>query len=130
MGKNPLYQNGEGYTDKTAGEALQKITHYEHQKERKDSMAKRSCRRSVDENRIHEKAVKIRKMTDTQLVEYIENRVAKAKSEGFNEGKKSSESSKQSVHEFLLSLRFVRPKGIGMETIDKLNNFAKVGGFI
>lgn len=28
---------------------------------------KRSCRRTVNENRIHDKAVKMRKMTDVQL---------------------------------------------------------------
>ena len=48
---------------------------------------KRSCRRTEDENRIHEKAVKMRKMTDEQLVHYVEDRVEKARSEGFNQGK-------------------------------------------
>lgn len=50
-------------------------------------MAKRSCRRTENENRIHEKAVKMRKMTDEQLVHYVEDRVEKARSEGFNQGK-------------------------------------------
>lgn len=51
---------------------------------------KRSCRRTVDEDKIHEKAVKIRKMTDEQLVHYVEDRVEKARSEGFNQGKAQS----------------------------------------
>ena len=51
---------------------------------------KRSCRRSDNENVIHDKAVKIRKMTDEQLVHYIEDRVEKARSEGFNKGKAHS----------------------------------------
>ena len=51
---------------------------------------KRSCRRSVNENAIHDKAVKLRKMTDEQLVHYVEDRVAKAYSEGSNATKKSS----------------------------------------
>lgn len=51
-------------------------------------MAKRNCRRTVDESRIHEKAVKMRKMTDEQLVHYVEDRVEKARSEGFNQRKK------------------------------------------
>lgn len=51
-------------------------------------MSKRSCRRTVDESRIHEKAVKMRKMTDEQLVNYVEDRIEKARSEGFNQGKK------------------------------------------
>ena len=49
---------------------------------------KRSCRRTEDENKIHDKAVKMRKMTDEQLVHYVEDRVAKAYSEGYNDGKK------------------------------------------
>ena len=48
---------------------------------------KRNCRRTVDEDRIHEKAVKLRKMTDEQLVNYVEDRVEKARSEGYNRGK-------------------------------------------
>lgn len=51
---------------------------------------KRNCRRSEDENRIHDKAVKWRKMTDIQLVNYVEGRVEKARSEGFNQGKANS----------------------------------------
>lgn len=40
--------------------------------------SKRNCRRTEDEVLIHEKAVKMRKMTDEQLVHYVEDRVAKA----------------------------------------------------
>lgn len=49
----------------------------------------RSCRRTEDESKIHDKAVKMRKMTDEQLVHYVEDRVEKARSEGFNHGKKA-----------------------------------------
>ena len=49
-------------------------------------MKKKSCRRTEDENKLHEKAVKMRKMTDEQLVHYVEDRVEKARSEGYNEG--------------------------------------------
>ena len=56
-------------------------------KERRILMAKkRSCRRTTDENVIHEKAVKMRRMTDEQLVHYVEDRVEKARSEGFRQG--------------------------------------------
>lgn len=48
---------------------------------------KRSCRRTEDEDKIHDKAVKMRKMTDEQLVHYVEDRVEKARAEGFNQGK-------------------------------------------
>ena len=52
-------------------------------------MAKRSCRRTTDENLIHKKTVEMRKKTDEQLVHYVEDRVEKARSEGFNCGKAS-----------------------------------------
>lgn len=39
-------------------------------------MTKKSCRRTMDENKIHEKAVKMRKKTDEQLVHYVEDRVS------------------------------------------------------
>lgn len=35
-------------------------------------MAKRSCRRTTDENLIHKKAVEMRKKTDEQLVHYVD----------------------------------------------------------
>lgn len=77
-------RNGEGYADRTAGIAIQNIS----REERKTAMAKkRSCRRTTDENILHDKAVKMRKMTDEQLVHYVEDRVEKARSEGFNRGK-------------------------------------------
>jgi len=50
-------------------------------------MKRRSCRRTTDETKIHEKAVKLRKMTDEQLVHYVEDRVNKAESEGYNRGR-------------------------------------------
>ena len=37
-----------------------------------------------------EKATKMRAMTDEELVAYVENRVKKAYSEGFNKGKKTA----------------------------------------
>lgn len=77
-------RNKEGYADSTAGIAIQRVS----KEERKRSMGKkRSCRRTTDEEIIHDKAVKLRKMTDEQLVHYVEDRVEKARSEGFNKGK-------------------------------------------
>lgn len=82
--KNQWNRNSEGYSEKTAGIAIQNIA----REERKKRMAKkRNCRRTTDENIIHEKAVKMRRMTDEQLINYVENRVEKARSEGFNQGK-------------------------------------------
>ena len=41
-------------------------------------------------NKIKEKANKMRAMKDNELVAYVENRVKKAYSEGFNKGRKST----------------------------------------
>ena len=72
-------RNSEGYKDYTAGIA---ISHASRNERKERNMAKkRSCRRTVDEDKIHEKAVKIRKMTD---------RVEKARSEGFHRGKEAA----------------------------------------
>lgn len=87
MGKNPWRWNKEGYADSRAGIALQKIA----REERKKAMAKkRSCRRTAGENALHEQAVRMRKMTDEQLVHYVEDRVEKAMSEGFKQGKEQA----------------------------------------
>ncbi|MEY8424606.1 hypothetical protein AALB52_18070 [Lachnospiraceae bacterium 38-14] len=80
---------------------------------------KRSCRRTMDESVIHDKAVKMRKMTDEQLVHYVEDRVEKARSEGFNQGK----GQKRAVIQ-LSAVDFVeeigRIKGIGTTTMTKI----------
>ncbi len=77
-------KNKEGYADSTAGIAIQRVS----KEERKKAMGKtRSCRRTTGENIVHDKAVKLRKMTDEQLVHYVEDCVEKAKKEGFNKGK-------------------------------------------
>lgn len=89
-------------------------------------MAKRrSCRRTVDEERIHEKAVKMRKMTDEQLVHYVEDRVEKARSEGRNEEKKGG-----SLKSFLNALTVPGViSGVGPATVDKIKRYAEEGGF-
>lgn len=69
-------RNVEGYADSTAGIAIGRVS----REERKIAMGKkRSCRRTDGENKIHEKAVKLRKMTDEQLVKYVESQAKQAK---------------------------------------------------
>lgn len=89
-------------------------------------MKRRNCRRTENEVKIHEKAVKMRKMTDEQLVHYVEDRVEKARSEGRNEAKKRNR-----VKEFLekISAPGTIP-GVGASTVDKLKKFAEVGGYL
>lgn len=85
---------------------------------------KRSCRRTVDEYKVHEKAVKIRKMTDEQLMQYVNDRVEKARSEGFNQGRKSAAG--MTVNEFLKEISNIW--GVGSATVGKIrDHFRKVG---
>lgn len=91
--------------------------------------SKRNCRRTEDEVRIHEKAVKMRKMTDEQLVHYVEDRVEKARSEGFNSGKKAAGNGKN-TKEFLAELQTSKITGIGIVTINKLLKVATEHGYI
>lgn len=90
---------------------------------------KRNCRRTEDEVRIHEKAVKMRKMTDEQLVHYVEDRVEKARSEGFNRGKKSAVNIKN-TQDFISELQTSKIPGIGAVTINKLLKVATEHGYI
>lgn len=109
-------RNKEGYADSTAGIAIQKVS----REERKIAMGKkRSCRRTTDENIIHEKAVKMRKMTDEQLVHYVEDRVEKARSEGFNKGKEvKAEKLQFIITDFVEEIG--RMKGIGIVIMGKI----------
>ena len=101
-------------------------------------MGKRSCRRTDDENRIHEKAVKMRKMTDEQLVRYVEDRVQKARSEGFHEGERKagrtqSEANKnylKSAKKYLEDLKKAQIPGIGAVTYSKLMKVAQDNGYM
>jgi len=98
---------------------------------------KRSCRRTVDENRIHDKAVKMRKMTDEQLVHYVEDRVNKAHSEGYNRGIADGEKKQKviepkqrpGVMDFLKKIQEEGIKGIGAVTIKKLETRAREYGY-
>ena len=84
---------------------------------------KRSCRRTADENIIHEKAVKIRKMTDQQLVDYVKDKEEKAWNEGFTQGQ--SQVQKPDLDEILYEIQAIR--GIGIVKIDKIKNIIQKG---
>ena len=93
-------------------------------------MPKRNCTRTMDERKIHDKAVKMRKMTDAQLVEYVENRVEKARSEGFNSGKAKAITNEKGVKEFLGFLQLNKIPGVGAVTINKLIKVAEEYGYL
>lgn len=121
------YKNAEGYTDITAGTAIGRVT----RKERIENMKKRSCRRTEDENRIHDKAVKMRKMTDEQLVHYVEDRVAKAESEGYNRGLKRGKRESDSIDIIRVFIdKIAELPGIGKASVKKITVLAKEEGYI
>lgn len=93
-------------------------------------MTKRSCRRTTDENLIHKKAVEMRKKTDEQLVNYVEDRVEKARSEGFNCGKASISKTGEGAKEFIAFLQLNKIPGIGAVTINKLIKVAEENGYL
>ena len=64
----------------------------------------------------HEKAVKLRKMTDEQLVDLINNERAVGKKHG--------------VDEFIRQLKSANLQGIGLLTIKKIEMFAQKKGYI
>lgn len=82
-------------------------------------MAKRSCRRTNKENRNHDFAVKVRKMTDEQLVNYINE----LKKESYDRGLTES----TTTDKFIDSLEKANIKGIGKTTINKIRKFYKEG---
>lgn len=90
-------------------------------------MAKRSCRRSEDENRIHNRAVKLRKMTDEQLIAYIED----IKNLAVKAGAKSIEvSTDRNVAKFIDEIEAKGIPGIGKVTIHKLRLYAEECGYL
>lgn len=112
--------NGEGYTDRTAGTAMRNIS----REERKNAMAKkRSCRRTAYENAVHEKAVKIRKMTDKQLVQYVKDCENEAWNKGFSSGKK--ESVGIDLDEIIEEIGSI--KGIGIVKMKEIRQIIKEG---
>lgn len=76
-------------------------------------MKKRSCKMTTEEKTEHEFAVKIRKMTDKQLYEFI-----------------CDLSEKNSVEGFISRLESQSYAGIGPATIKKIKEFAVENGYI
>lgn len=81
-------------------------------------MKKRNCRRPPDEKQQHEFATKIRKMTDAQICNFIDEIQRPNKDVG--------------VEQFLDRLEWMSGTGnrIGRATVAKLRAFAKAEGYI
>lgn len=85
-------------------------------------MKKRNCRMTPEEREQHERATKIRKMTDQQLCEYIGG----LKDTG--EQIRPASIRRQAVEDFISRIR--PGNGIGQATIAKLRKYAQEEGFI
>lgn len=100
-------------------------------------MSRRKCRLSPEELNIHEKAVKLRRMTDRQLVEYVSAEKAAAYDDGEFAGKKdvlkhqrpaNQVIGNSSVKSFLDEIQSV--SGVGTVTLKKLQNLAEERGYL
>lgn len=79
-------------------------------------MKKHSCRMTDTEKEMHDRAVKIRKITDEQLCKYIDDTQSK------------NDTRDKSVSKFLTCVAGL--KGIGKTTENKLYYLAREKGFI
>jgi uncharacterized protein YjfI (DUF2170 family) len=80
-------------------------------------MRKRNCRKTAEEIRQHETAVKIRKMTDKQICCFL--------SELQHSGNKISKENRQTIiNNFISSIE--PGNGIGQATLAKLKNYARL----
>ena len=100
-------------------------------------MRRRKCRLSLEESDMHEQAVKLRKMTDRQLVDYVAAEKAEAHEDGEFLGKKEvlkhQRPSNQvigntGVKAFLEDIQFVN--GVGAVTLKKLHDLAEERGYL
>jgi hypothetical protein len=86
---------------------------------------KRNCRRTPEEVSIHDEAVKLRKMTDVQLVEKVRSASAAA-----SKMPAAQVFSAKSVAEFLEAFANANIPGVGKITLKKMNTFAKDNGYL
>ena len=86
---------------------------------------KRNCRRTPEEVSIHDEAVKLRKMTDAQLVEKVRSASAAA-----SKMPAAQVSSTKRVAEFLEAFANANIPGVGKITLKKMNTFAKDNGYL
>lgn len=79
---------------------------------------KRNCKRTSEEMSIHDEAVKLRKMTDAQLVEKVRSATAQPIT------------TESSIADFIAEFAKADIAGIGKITIEKITVFAQENGYI
>jgi len=98
---------------------------------------KRSCRRTVEENHIHDQAVRIRKMTDRQIIDLM----TECTDDGYRKGYSARAQEMQaaspapvsdgkSATDLLEYLQKTKLPGIGAATIDKIMRVARENRFV
>lgn len=87
-------------------------------------MKKRSCRRTASEQQQHERATRVRRMTDAQLCDYLDDLAAGQRPEG--------PTKEEIIQEFLLELSIRREDGLRVSdtTLRKMKAIAKSRGFL
>ena len=99
-------------------------------------MAKRrSCRRTNEQDAFHDRAVRIRKMTDEQLCNHIEELTDAAYDKGYQKGMENVPTpapveKTNPVKEFIDLISGGNVKGIGCTTVSKLLRVATDNGYI
>jgi len=80
---------------------------------------KRNCRRNEQEKQVHEQAVALRKLTDQQLIDRIEQKYTAGYEAGKREAKPIDETPRHLTEQLLLALS-LDVKGIGPALIAKM----------
>lgn len=96
-------------------------------------MKKRSCRMTKEERDWHEQAVRIRKMTDQQLVDHIKHIQQDAYAAGYSEAEVAPtepQSTGKTLGAFIEDLASGRCKGVKNATVFKIEEFARAEGYI
>lgn len=96
-------------------------------------MKKKSCRMTDSERSIHDAAVRVRKMTDAQLVEHIEHLKKTAYAAGYDEASKvqaDTGAAGKTVGALIEQLNAGACKGIRGATAYKIAEFARNEGYI
>lgn len=96
-------------------------------------MKKRNCRMTGEEKNVHERAVKLRKMTDDKLVEHIDHIREEAYNTGYSEAeaqRASTPAPGKSPQRLLEQLDAGECKGIKSATAYKIAEFAREQGYL
>lgn len=96
-------------------------------------MKKRNCRMTGEEKNVHERAVKLRKMTDEKLVEHIDHIWEEAYNTGYSEAeaqRAAAPAPGKTLPQLLEQLNAGECKSIKSATVYKIEEFARQQGYL